>query len=364
MIETLGSHQVFSGKWAGQRNPLLPHTVALGERLGKLGSTSISVGVSLHDAAISIIQRFGQNEFLRGVAAEAIAGSAVLCIGATETGGGSDLQNSQSTAEQEGRGYRLRGHKKFVSLSPLADYVLLPVRGVGDQTKSPGGLALFVVPMKSVTVHAVLDRAGAGCLDTAPITFDTWVPEEMMLARPGAGLAAISWGLALERLSISSQIVGTCDLAIGVTVARMTAREQFGAKLLDHQILRLRMADLKSRVDVLRWGLRGYVHEEGILNIRTAAAFKVSAARLGNEVISECMHIFGGTGYLQNEAPLERWWRDMKLARIGGGTDEVLWELVAASLVPDHENYERMINEWSPDNDDISVTDSLNSRIR
>jgi alkylation response protein AidB-like acyl-CoA dehydrogenase len=66
---------------------------------------------------------------------------------------------------------------------------------------------------------------------------------------------------------------------------------------------------------------------------------KVTAARLGEEVLSECMHIFGGSGYLADETPIGRWWRDMKLARVGGGTDEVLWELVAAGMKPDQDGY-------------------------
>ena len=79
------------------------------------------------------------------------------------------------------------------------------------------------------------------------------------------------------------------------------------------------------------------------MDLRSAAAVKVTAARLGEEVLSECMHLFGGSGYLTDETPLGRWWRDMKLARVGGGTDEVLWELVAAAMKPDFDGYAEMI---------------------
>jgi alkylation response protein AidB-like acyl-CoA dehydrogenase len=108
------------------------------------------------------------------------------------------------------------------------------------------------------------------------------------------------------------------------------------------------MADLQARVDMLRYGLAG-IAAEGKLDLRAAAAIKVSAARLGEEVFGECMHIFGGAGYLVDETPLGRWWRDMKLARVGGGTDEVLWELVAAAMKPDYDGYAEVINspEWN-----------------
>lgn len=126
--------------------------------------------------------------------------------------------------------------------------------------------------------------------------------------------------------------------AIGITQARMMVRKQFGSSLWEHQALRLRMADLQARVDMLRFALDG-IAATGKLDLRTAAAMKVNAARLGEEVTNECMHLFGGSGYLVEETPLGRWWRDMKLARVGGGTDEVLWELVAAGMKPDHDGY-------------------------
>jgi alkylation response protein AidB-like acyl-CoA dehydrogenase len=100
----------------------------------------------------------------------------------------------------------------------------------------------------------------------------------------------------------------------------------------------MRIADLQARVDMLRYSLLG-IAAQGKLDMRAAAAIKVSAARLGEEVLSECMHIFGGSGYLVDETPLGAWWRDMKLARVGGGTDEVLWELVAAAMKPDYDGY-------------------------
>jgi alkylation response protein AidB-like acyl-CoA dehydrogenase len=91
---------------------------------------------------------------------------------------------------------------------------------------------------------------------------------------------------------------------------------------------------------VLRHALDGFA-AGGRLDLRTAAGFKVTAARLGEEVAGECLHIFGGSAFLVDETPLGRWWRDMKLARVGGGTDEVLWELVAAGMKPDLDGYAR-----------------------
>jgi len=313
--------------------------VALAFALGRLGSAGIGVGVSLHDSAIAILRRFAKNDYLRTICAKAIAGEAVLCIGASEESGGSDLQIVETEIRTEGDGYTVRGVKKFVSLSPIADHIMVVARSVDhDPTSRHGNVAVIAVPTSQVEVQTPYRKVGAAPLDTAAVHIDTWVPADALVARPGTGLAAISWGLAHERLSIAGQVAAGSQRVIGITLARMMTRRQFGSTLYEHQALRMRMADLQARVDLLRHALSG-IAAGGRLDLRAAAAVKVSAARLGEEVLAECMHIFGGSGYLVDETPLGRWWRDMKLARVGGGTDEVLWELVAAAMRPDHDGY-------------------------
>jgi len=226
-----------------------------------------------------------------------------------------------------------------VSLSPIADHIMVVARSVDhDPASRHGNVAVVAVPTAQVSVQPPYRKVGAAPLDTAAVHIDTWVPADALVARAGTGLAAISWGLAHERMSIAGQIAASCQRAIGITVARMVSRRQFGQTLFEHQALRLRIADLQARVDLLRHALHG-IAAQGRLDLRAAAGVKVTAARLGEEVIGECMHIFGGSGYLVDETPLGRWWRDMKLARVGGGTDEVLWELVAAGMRPDHDAY-------------------------
>ncbi|OZF26284.1 acyl-CoA dehydrogenase family protein [Rhodococcus sp. 14-2483-1-2] len=342
LLERLGEQGVFEAKWAHGATPDVPKLLELAYQLGKLGSAGISVGVSLHDSAIAILQRFGRTELLKSVAAQAIRGEAVLCLAASESSGGSDLQIVETEVTTELDGFRVRGRKKFVSLSPIADYILVVARSVDHNASSRhGNVVLILVPTTQVTIESPYRKVSAGPLDTAAVEMDTWVPADNLIARSGTGLAAVSWGLAHERLSIAGQVAASCNHVLGITLARMKSRTQFGQRLFDHQALRFRVADLQARVDILRYALNG-VAAEGKLDLRTAAALKVSAARLGEEVMSECMHIFGGSGFLADETPIGRWWRDMKLARVGGGTDEVLWELVANAMKPDHDGYEAL----------------------
>lgn len=345
LIEHLGAAGVFRSKWGpvGGQHPDVAKLNELAFRLGHLGSAGIGVGVSLHDSAIAILRRFGKSDHLKAICEQAVDGEAILCIGASEESGGSDLQIVETEVRSARGGFEIHGVKKYVSLSPIADHIMVVARGVDhDPSSRHGNVLVIAVPTTQVEVQAPYRKVGAGPLDTAAVHIDTWVPADHLVARPGTGLAAISWGLAHERMSIAGQVASSCQRVLGVTHARMVQRRQFGATLFEHQALRLRMADLQARVDLLRHGLNG-IAAQGRLDLRAAAAVKVTAARLGEEVLSECMHIFGGSGYLVDETPLGRWWRDMKLARVGGGTDEVLWELVAAAMKPDFDGYAEMI---------------------
>ncbi|HEX2284796.1 MAG TPA: mycobactin biosynthesis acyl-ACP dehydrogenase MbtN [Mycobacterium sp.] len=343
LIEYLGQSGVFTAKWSDRQQPDVSHVIELAMTLGRLGSAGIAVGVSLHDSAIAILRRFGKSDHLRTICEQAIRGEAVLCIGASEESGGSDLQIVETEVRSARGGFEVRGIKKFVSLSPIADHIMVVARSVDhDPASRHGNVVVVAVPTAQVDVQTPYRKVGAGPLDTAAVHIDTWVPADALIARPGTGLAAISWGLAHERLSIAGQIAAMCHRVIGITLARMMKRRQFGHTLYEHQALRMRLADLQARVDLLRYGLAG-IAAEGRLDLRAAAAVKVTAARLGEEVLGECMHIFGGSGYLVDETPLGHWWRDMKLARVGGGTDEVLWELVAAAMKPDYDGYAEVI---------------------
>ena len=343
LIEYLGSTGVFTGKWGDGPQPHVGKLLELAYQLGRLGSAGIGVGVSLHDSAIATLRRFGKSDYLKDICEQAIRGETVLCIGASEESGGSDLQICETEVRSARGGFEIRGKKKFVSLSPIADHILVVGRGIDhDQSSRYGNVLLIAVPVAQTEVQKPYRKVGAGPLDTAAVHIDTWVPEDALIARAGTGLAAISWGLAHERMSIAGQVASSCQRVLGITHARMVNRSQFGSTLFEHQALRLRMADMQARVDLLRHGLNG-IAASGKLDLRAAAAVKVTAARLGEEVVSECMHIFGGSGYLVDETPLGQWWRDMKLARVGGGTDEVLWELVAAAMRPDHDGYAELI---------------------
>jgi hypothetical protein len=180
LIEHLGAHGVFRGKWGpaeGGQHPDVARLNALAFALGRLGSAGIGVGVSLHDSAIAILRRFGRSAHLQRICEQAIDGEAVLCIGASEESGGSDLQIVETEVRSEREGFAIRGIKKFVSLSPIADHIMVVARSVdADPASRHGNVLVIAVPTTQVDVQTPWRKVGAGPLDTAAVHIDTWVP--------------------------------------------------------------------------------------------------------------------------------------------------------------------------------------------
>jgi alkylation response protein AidB-like acyl-CoA dehydrogenase len=168
------------------------------------------------------------------------------------------------------------------------------------------------------------------------------VPDHHLLGRRGLGLIVLTWGLTKERLAIVAQVVGACRLAMTLATTHVTHRHQFGQRLLDHQVIRLRLAQLHAELQTIRAHLE-LLSGRTSLPVREVAGLKVTAARFGERCVSECMHLFGGDGYIEDASPMGSLWRDVRLARLGGGTDEMMWELVAGGLVPDDDLYARMV---------------------
>jgi alkylation response protein AidB-like acyl-CoA dehydrogenase len=141
LIEHLGQRGVFAQKWHNGQHPDPAKLVALAIALGKLGSAGIGVGVSLHDSAVAILRRFARSDYLKDICEQAIRGEAVLCIGASEESGGSDLQTVQTEARSLRGGFAGKGIKKYVSLSPVATTSWWS-GGVSTRTR-PAGTATF-----------------------------------------------------------------------------------------------------------------------------------------------------------------------------------------------------------------------------
>jgi alkylation response protein AidB-like acyl-CoA dehydrogenase len=358
-IEALAEAGLMRERWQGGEHGDAGRGVVLAEELGRAGIGGIGVGISLHaEAGLSILRRFGRSEHLRRVTEGALDGSLICCVAATEDRGGSDLSNLGCTALREGDGWRVTGTKAFASLGAVADYALVlcatPEEGAGGTAAASQAvgapLSVLCVPRDGFRVARRLKPVGVRGLETVRIEIDAHVGDDALVGRRGRGLFVGTWGLTHERFAAAATIVGGAQLGLALATTHLHRRQQFGESLYQHQALRLRLAEMQAQATMARFAVYALAGSLTSLRpqwAREAAGLKVVLAHLGERMASECMHVFGGMGYLEDRTPLSRWWRDVRVGRLGGGSDEMMLELVAGGLPVDDALYDELVEtEW------------------
>jgi alkylation response protein AidB-like acyl-CoA dehydrogenase len=341
-LARLGASGLIRERWPNGARGDEGRAVLLCEELGHTGLGGLGIGLVIQvQAVLSILLKFGDSAALRGYADAVLDGHLVGALAATESHGGSDLGSVTTTAVRVADGWRVHGSKWFVSPGAAADFVVVLCR-LGDRPD----LALAVVP-KSGFQARPLDTMGVRSLVTARLSIDAAIAPDLMIAASGSGLRAVTWGLTYERLGVAAYLMGTALLALELSATHLQRRNTFGSRLFDHQALRLRLARLWSEVSLARRGIQAVAATFGTPDVATArecAGIKATASLLAERVVTECMHLFGGAGYIESESPLARLLGDCHVGRLGAGTDEMMWELVAGGLLPDHEQYERFVD--------------------
>lgn len=327
-------------RWSGGPHGDLGRAVIMAEELGRALTGGLGTGLGLHgELALSIIRRYAQGDTARNLLVQAMNGKRICCLAVTEEQGGSDIAGIRTVLTREGGGWRLRGHKWFVSPGAEADAVLV-------LCKASDEFAVAVVNPPGFTVQSRLRAVGQRSLGTSRLTIDAFLTDGDLLVPPGQGLQAVHWGTFHERLTVCALTLAAVDTALAVTVTHMRQRRQFGKSLFQHQALRVKVAELAVQASIHRHALYALVSglDAGAkVPAREVFGLKVACARLVEKAASECMQIFGGQGYIEDESPFAAMWRDTRAARIGGGTDEVLLEGVAASLRGDAHRYGRHV---------------------
>ncbi|SCX28059.1 acyl-CoA dehydrogenase family protein [Mycolicibacterium fluoranthenivorans] len=341
-VAAMGAEGLFRERWTGGPYGDLGRSVVISEEMGRAGLGGVGAGVSLHfEAATAILRRCAHTPYALEILDRALDGDYICCLATTEQHVGSNIAEvGATTLRPEGDGWRVQGVKWFVSPGSAADGVLVLCR-------AESGLALALVPRDGFTIVKRLQTSGMRGLGTARLAIDAHVPEDAILAAPGLGLPTATFGLMFERLAIAAGAIGSLELALTLSATHLRRRRSQGAPLYDYQALRLRLADLYSQTALARHALHSVVAglSVGAASLGELAGVKVTIARMAEPIVSECMHIFGGRGYLEDETPMARLWRDLRVGRVGAGVDEVMWELVAGEMPVDDDLY----NTWIPE---------------
>lgn len=339
-VAALGASGLLRERWSGGPHGDLGRSVLLGYEIGRAGLGGVGVGLGLHtEAAIPALWQFARSDYARSILDKAIDGQIVCCVATSEQLIGSDLSAASTELIRTGDHWQVKGTKWFVSPGAAADIVLVLCR-------AERGLAIALVPREGVTVLKRLETTGMLGLETVRLAIDAHIQQDAILVPPGRALMALASALFHERLAAAAQALGSADLALALAITHLRRRSQFGQPLHNHQALRLRMADLRSRLMITERGMYATVAQMsagGRVNAADAAGLKVTAVQLCEHVLSESLHVFGGRGFVEDETPLPRLWRDFPAARIGGGTDEMMWEIVANDMHADDTLYDRWV---------------------
>ncbi|OPX06863.1 MULTISPECIES: acyl-CoA dehydrogenase family protein [Gordonia] len=262
-----------------------------------------------------------------------VNGDTAIAVSMSEPGTGSDLRAITSTAVREPGGWRLSGSKTFVTRGIQADLVIVAAR-IGES--DGGGFGLFVVPdgAPGFTRGRKLDKIGRRAQDTAELFFaDVRIPDTDVLGEPGKGLHYLMGNLAQERLSMAVVAVASAEYAVRLAVDYAGERKAFGQSIGSFQANRFRLAELHTRVAMARTHVDRCIEAQnsGELTAAEAAGAKFLTTELEFEALDTCLQMHGGYGYME-EYEVARRWRDARVQRIYGGTNEIMREIVGRSL--------------------------------
>jgi alkylation response protein AidB-like acyl-CoA dehydrogenase len=309
--------------------------LVLAEEMARCGSGGVSMAVSVQCEYVTPpIARFGTPEQKARWLRPAIEGKRIGALGITEPGAGSDVAGIATKAIRDGDEYVVNGSKTFITNGCRADFLLLVAKT--DPTQRHAGISLFLVDSATpgFRVTRRLDKVGMLPSDTAELAFeDMRVPAANLLGEEGKGFTQIMWELQGERLSAAAGACAGAQLTLDMTMEYAQHREAFGKRIVDFQSTRHKLAEMQTMIDAARaltyetaWRV-----QLGEYPVRAITEAKLLATRVHFQVADTCLQLHGGMGYMM-DMPVQRAWRDSRLARIGAGADEVMLDYIAKGM--------------------------------
>ncbi|PRP67273.1 acyl-CoA dehydrogenase family protein [Nonlabens agnitus] len=259
-----------------------------------------------------------------------LTGDKIGCLCITEPFGGSDVAGMRTTAVKDGDHYVINGSKTFITNGVYSDYLVVAAKT--DPDAKGRGISIFLMDRETPGISATkLNKLGWRASDTGEIGFDNVrVPVENLMGEEGKGFPYIMQHFALERLIMAINGHARAEYALEYTIGYMKDRTAFGKSLDKFQALRHKLADMLSEVEMAK-NFNYSIAEEldkGLYPVKEASMAKLLSTKVADEVIYGCLQFLGGYGYIE-EYPLARMWRDSRLGPIGGGTSEIMREIIA-----------------------------------
>ena len=311
------------------------YTVIFLEELQKINSGGFAAAMWAHSyLAMTHLNVEGNEEIKQKYLAPSISGEKIGCLCITEPVGGSDVAGMRSTAVKKGDKYVLNGSKTFITNGIYSDYLVIAAKTAPG--KGNKGMSIFVVNRDTPGISATkLDKLGWRASDTAEIAFDNVeIPAQNLMGEENAGFSYIMQHFALERLIMGVNAHARAEFALEYTINYMSERVAFGKTLDKFQALRHTIADMASEIEMCKEFNYTVVKRliNGVYVVKEASMAKLLSTKMADEVINKCLQFLGGYGYME-DYPLARLLRDSRLGSIGGGTSEILREIIAKMVI-------------------------------
>lgn len=299
------------------------------------GSSGLIAALFTHGIGLPHLVTAGDPALIDRVARPVLAGDRIISLAVTEPGGGSDVASLTTKAVRDGDDFVVTGSKLYITSGTRADFFTTAVRTGGPGF---GGISLLLIDrdLPGVSVSSPLKKMGWLCSDTAEIAFDAVrVPASNLIGPEDEGFVAIMMQFAIERLSMSVQAYATAQRCLDLTIRWVRERETFGKPLAARQVVQHRIAEMARETDVARTYTRAVVDawEAGDDVFMRVAMAKNTAVLACDRVVDAAVQLHGGMGYMR-ESEVERHYRDSRILGIGGGTNEIMTEIIAKLLLP------------------------------
>jgi acyl-CoA dehydrogenase len=310
------------------------HEAVIVEELARAG---VHFGSGIQSIVAHYILAYGSEEQKRRWLPSLASGELVGAIGMTEPDAGSDIQAIRTTARRDGDQYVVDGSKTFITNGWHASLVCLAVR-TDPRAPGPKGLSLLMIETRDLPGYRAgpsLEKIGRHAQDTCQLFFDSVrVPAANLLgAGEGRGLFQMMDQLNYERLSIALSAAAGAERAVDITTRYVKDRKAFGKPLMDFQNTRFKLAECKTEAHIGRIFVDNCIQKfiAGELDGITAAMAKYWLTECQGRILDECVQLHGGYGYMK-EYPIARMWADSRVQRIYAGSNEIMKEIVGASL--------------------------------
>ena len=325
----------------GGLNLDLFYMVILLEELQKIKSSGFAAAIWAHVyLAMTHLNAEGDERIKKEYLVPSIAGEKIGALCISEPFGGSDVAGMRTNAIKKGDKYIINGSKTFITNGVYADYYVVAAKT--DPALGNKGISIFLMDTSSKGISATkLDKLGWRASDTAEIAFDNVeVPLENLMGEENKGFAYIMQHFALERLIMAINAHARAEYALDYTIDYMSSREAFGTTINKFQALRHTLVEHATEVEhckIFNYAAVARL-DKGEYVVKEATMAKLKSTKVADETIYSCLQMLGGYGYME-EYPLARLFRDSRLGPIGGGTSEILKEILSKMII-DKQNYE------------------------